>query len=434
LRKGEVPNTERRQAMPQWLGRHKWLWLATVAFIALFVFAACGDGEEGETPAAGETPVAGEEPTFGEWGGVVIPAGGSIAVGLSVPLSGDVVALGEAARDAAKLAIQDLGPVQGFPVALAEADDLCDASGALPAAEQLLAEETLVAVLGALCSGVNSAVQPRYEEAHITQISGSSTAPVMTYPEGRDPFQTFVRTVVSDVIQGTKQAEYATEVLEATTAYIAHDTDTYGAGLAEVFDREFTALGGTIAGTQGYEKLTTDFGALVTTIVDANPDMVYVAGFDPEAAPLLTQLRDAGYEGAFMGGDGQRTEQFLTLAGDDAEGAVVSAAAPSPAPQEFQDGFLAFAGYPWDDQPYTSQYYDAMTVVHKALNEVAVLFEGSLYVDLLELNTAIRAQNFDGVSGHIAFDDHGDIGAAPGVSPMLFYKVEGGAFVEQEFE
>ncbi len=53
--------------MPQWLGRHKWLWLVAAVMIALLAFAACdGDEEEGGSPtAAGETPAGGETPTGG---------------------------------------------------------------------------------------------------------------------------------------------------------------------------------------------------------------------------------------------------------------------------------------------------------------------------------------------------------------------------------
>lgn len=419
--------------MPQWLYGHRWLVMGTLLAGLLLTLAACGgdDEETGGETAAATTAAAG--------GGDVltIPAGESIQVGVTAVLTGDLGHLGEAVLEGAKLAAEQLGDVEGFPVEIVSADDLCDASGAEPAAQQLLANDNLVAVIGSICSGVNVTAQPTYEEANITQVSSGSTAVKVTYPEGRDPFDTFLRTVVHDGVQGVKQAEYATEVLQATTAYAAHDTDAYGTGLKDVFAEEFTNLGGAVVGTQGWEKGQTDFAALVTSVTTENPDLVYVASFDPEAAAFITQLRTAGYEGDFLAGDGVITEQFLTLAGDNAEGAHLSKPAPieeTPELVQFQTDYQEAAGFAWDRDPYTAETYDAYTAIFNALTETATVVDGNLEIDLDALNDAIHAQDFDGLSGHISFDDHGDVEATPGKPQILFYIAEAGEYVQQEFE
>ena len=425
--------------MSKWFIRHAWR-LALVAGLTAMLGLAVACGDDDDDAAATGTPTRGASATPADVGGenvVTIAAGEPIKIGAMQVLSGDLIALGAAARDWILLANEQFGQVKGFDVEIVEADDLCDAAGAEPAAQQLLAEDGLVAVIGSICSGVNVTVQPTFEEAHITQISGGSTAVKVTYPEGRDPFDTFLRTVVHDGVQGVKQAEYATEVLGATTAFSAHDTDAYGTGLKDVFNAEFEDLGGEIVGTEGWEKGQTDFSALVTSVTTANPDMVYVASFDPEAAAFIRQLRDAGYEGDFMGGDGVITDQFLTLAGDAAEGAHLSKPSPlevTPALTKFQADFQAKFGYTWDEQPYTSQSFDAYQVVWDALNEVAVVEGGNLVIDLDALNDAMHDANFDGASGHVEFDDHGDVIAAPGKPQIVFSKVVSGAYVQQDFE
>lgn len=424
--------------MSKWFIKHA-LRLALVAGLTatLGLAVACGDDDD---DAATGTPTGTGAATTAPAGGenvVTIAAGQPIKIGAMQVLSGDLIALGEAPRDGILLAAEQFGQVKGFDVEIVEADDLCSAAGAESAAQQLLAEDSLVAVIGSICSGVNSTVQPTFEEAHITQISGGSTAVKVTYPVGREPFDTFLRTVVNDGVQGIKQAQYAIEVLTAETAFTAHDTDTYGVGLKDVFNAEFGELGGEIVGTEGFEKGQTDFSALVTSVTTANPDVMYVASFDPEAAALLRQLRDAGFTGAFLAGDGVATEQFLTLAGDAAEGAHLSKPSPlevTPALTKFQTDFQAKFGYAWDKTPYTTQSFDAYQVVWDALNEVAVVEGGNLVIDLDKLNDAMHASNFDGVSGHIEFDDHGDVKAALGKPQIVFSKVESGAYVQQDFE
>ncbi len=416
--------------MPKWLARHGWLAILAVVLIALFAFGACGDNEE-EGGAATGTPAAGGKNV------VVIDKGGSIQVGVTAVLSGDLVALGTTVLKAAELAAQQKGDVQGFPVEIVSADDLCDASGAEPAAQQLLANKNLVAVIGSICSGVNVTIQPTYEQKHITQVSSGSTAVKVTYPVGRDPFDTFLRTVVNDGVQGVKQGEFATEILKSKTAYIGHDTDSYGTGLADVFETRFKELGGEILGRQGWEKQQTDFSALVTSVTTAKPDLVYVASFDPEAAAFIRQLRDAGFEGDFLGGDGVITQQFLTLSGASAEGAYLSKPAPfeeTDALLQFQKDYEDYAGFAWDAQPYSAETYDAYTAIFNALDEVAVLDGGKLSIDLDKLNDAIHAQDFDGISGHISFDDHGDVQAAPGKPQIIFFKVESAKYVQQKYE
>ena len=326
---------------------------------------------------------------------------------------------------------------KGFEVEVVRADEACAAAGAESAAQQLLRNDNLVAVIGSICSGVNVTVQPTYEQAHITQVSSGSTAVIVTYPEGRDPFDTFVRTVVHDGVQGVKQAEFATSVLEATSAFIAHDTDAYGAGLADVFEGEFTDLGGEVLGNQGWEKGQTDFASLVTSVTTANPDLVYVASFHAEASAFITQLRTAGYTGDFLAGDGVITDQFLSAAGADAEGAYLSKPAPigeSAALTKFQTDYLDYAGFAWDTTSYAAETYDAYNAIFNALTEVAELDGDNLVIDLDALNDAIHAADFEGLVGNVSFDDHGDIEAAPGKPQIVFFKVESGAYVKQDFE
>ncbi len=418
--------------MSKWLGRHGWLAVLAVSLSMLLVFAACGDDEKkpGDTATPAETTAAPGKT-------VTVAAGEKIQVGITAVLAGDIGHLGEAVLKAAELAAQQHGAIEGFEVEIVSADDTCAAAGAIPAAQQLLANKNLVAVIGSICSGVNIAVQPTYEEAGITQVSSGSTAVVITYPKDREPFDHFLRTIVYDGVQGAKQADYAKTVLKATTAYIAHDTDTYGSGLADVFEEKFKEGGGEVVGRQGWEKKQTDFAALVTSVTTANPDLVYVAAFDPESAAFVTQLRLAGYEGDFMGGDGVITEQFLTLAKENAEGAHLSKGAPTvetAALTKFQTDFEAHAGFAWDRDPYTAETYDAYTAIFNGIKEVAKVVDGNLEIDLAAMNDAIQAQDFEGVTGRIQFDDHGDLVAQPGKQLIAFFKVVNGAYVAQEFE
>ncbi len=151
-----------------------------------------------------------------------------------------------------------------------------------------------------------------------------------------------------------------------------------------------------------------DFSSLASEIAADNPDFVAFAGFNPEAALFLRQIRDAGYEGLFGAGDGAASQgNFVEPLGEDAEGALF-AGCGLPLPEDFEAEFVALHGYV-PQASFPLQFADAATVLLDAVSAVAqTQSDGSLVIDPLELRDAVRASSFDGVSGPIAFDSKGD--------------------------
>jgi branched-chain amino acid transport system substrate-binding protein len=407
-------------------------WLLTFAsIISVFALAvgACGDDDDDDDGDGGD----GGEVTYGEAGfkSVEIASGQPIKIGISSPTSGDLAAIGQPIADAAALAGEGV-EINGHPVEFVVRDDLCTAEGGASAASQLLAEG-VVAVIGPVCSGAVVASQPQYEEAGVTHVSPSSTAHTPTYPTRGQVFQTFLRTTYSDDIQGPIQADFAYNDLEARTAYIVHDTDAYGTGLADAFTTAFEELGGEIAGREGYEKGATDFQAIVTNIEAEDVDIVYYAGFFNEATLFITQLRASLPDVLFLAGDGVKNDEFIAGAGDDAEGSYQTLPSPvydSPAYEEFGKAYEAKTGAKRDASPFLAEAYDAAKIILAAIEEVGEDDGGTLTIDLEALNEAIRASEIDGAAGHIAFDDRGE--NVGGETPVTLFKIEGGEYVPVE--
>src|SRR5438093_360051 len=132
------------------LMRRALLGVVTLAIFTIFAFGACGGGEE--KPSGGTATGTGSAAAGTHV--VRIKAGDKIAVGILAVVSGDNQQLGFQVRDAVALAQEQLGPVKGFDIQTVLADDLCMASGAEPAATQILAEKGLVAVISSISSGV----------------------------------------------------------------------------------------------------------------------------------------------------------------------------------------------------------------------------------------------------------------------------------------
>jgi ABC-type branched-subunit amino acid transport system substrate-binding protein len=63
-----------------------------------------------------------------------------------------------------------------------------------------------------------------------------------------------------------------------------------------------------------------DFSAVLTNVKTGNPDLIYFGGIYPEGGLLVKQSRALGIKAPLMSGDGVIGDEFLNIAGADAEG------------------------------------------------------------------------------------------------------------------
>jgi len=157
-----------------------------------------------------------------------------------------------------------------------------------------------------------------------------------------------------------------------------------------------------------------DFSALAAEITTDNPDFVVFTGFNPEAALLYRQIRDAGYDGLFGAGDAAASvANFVEPVGADAEGVLFSGC-QYPLSADFLADFVDLHGQE-PGATFTPQYADAATVLLDAVAKVAVDESGTLVIQPTELRDAVRATDIeDGISGALAFDANGDRVPKPG--------------------
>src|SRR3972149_461345 len=216
--------SERRHAMPQWLGRHKWLWLtAVVMIVGLLAFAACKDDKkEGKTPTA----APGVE--------------GPLKIGYLLDFTGALAAFGPDEENAIKLAIKQInaaGGVLGDPVEIVRGDSGTDKDIGVAEATRLVDIEKVHALVGSLASGVTLAVAEGVTgPKHILQISNASTSPALTAANDNDYL---FRTPISDAAQGQVLAKLV-EDLGVTSVCTMYVNNAYGLGLSENFATAFT--------------------------------------------------------------------------------------------------------------------------------------------------------------------------------------------------
>ena len=343
----------------------------------------------------------------------------TVRIGQVSPLTGPQAHLGRDNDNGARLALDEIN-AKGLTIGgekvrleLKSEDDGADPKTATTVAQKLV-DEGVVGVIGHLNSGATIPASKIYADNGIPQISPSATAVAYTAAG----YKTAFRVMTNDAQQGSVLGNFAVTKLGAKKIAIVDDRTAYGQGLADEVEKAVKAAGGEVVAREYTSDRATDFMAILTSIKSKSPDLVFFGGMDPQAAPMLKQMKQLGMSAKFLGGDGAQTPQFISLAGADAEGALASNPGlplnVMPGGASFKSKFEAKYGKIQNYSPYA---YDAVYVMVEAMKR-ANSTEPAKYL------AELPKTDFQGVTGHIRFDGKGDISGGA----VTVYQVKNGAW------
>lgn len=362
---------------------------------------------------------------------VVVEPDGVVKIGLAAALSGEGLApLGEDIMHGAEIAIANRPVVviddAEFTVELDAQDSQCSAEGGQPVANRFTTDESIVGVVGHMCSSSVEAAMPIYDAAGYTTISPSATGDDMTQ-RGSPSFN---RTAPRDGLQGYYVAQFLYNELGVTKIATIHDGSVYAEGLVGIVSENFEELGGEVVAADAVVVGDTDFRALLEDIAQEEPELIYAVTFPAEGARLIQQRADAGLEDVpYMGADGIHGTEVIELAGDDAEG--IYASKPVSPESEELDAYLeqyeeTYGMAP--PAPYGSYAFDATNLLLDAVEAVGELDDdGNLVISRADLAEYVRSfEPVMGISGFLAPDGTGE--TAGGLFEIA--QVQDGEFVQ----
>ncbi|HBE73003.1 MAG TPA: branched chain amino acid ABC transporter substrate-binding protein [candidate division Zixibacteria bacterium] len=337
----------------------------------------------------------------------------TVKIGVAGPMTGSDAKQGQDILNGVKLAVQewnDRGGLLGKKIEILWEDDRSDPKEAVAVANKLvnLGAAAVVGHYGSSCTIPASAV---YYESGVVQITPSSTNPDLTLREKRS---TIFRACGRDDQQGAMAAQFVRDVLKRKRVAVIDDKTTYGQGLAREFEKN---LGLKPVAYEHIARGDKDFSAVLTKIKPLAPEVLYFGGYYSEAGLLVTQMRRLGMKAVFISGDATIEQEFLKIAGRDAEGSYLSYG-PDFDQLESARKFLAdYRASYGDIGPYSLYAYDAANVILKSI-EIAGSTEGRRMAE------AIHSNAFNGARGTLEFDENGDLKN----SPYVMWLVKGGRF------
>lgn len=288
-----------------------------------------------------------------------------IVLGMLIPQSGSEAAIGPYMSNAAQLAVDEInakGGVLGRKLELKTADDACDAQSASAGANKLVTEGVDVSV-GGYCSGATLPTLPIFGKANIPMIIPAANSQELVDQKLKHVF----------LINGTgsQQAAAAQKWIAAkggAKVALMHDNTSYSKDIAL---RTQALLGTQVATVEAVTPKESDYSANITNVLAKKPDFVYWTGYFQEGGLIIRQLRQAGYKGSIMVGDGSVSSKLAEIAGESSAEGVYATMTQTPDTIEGAEGWIAAykKKYNADPGPYSNQAYDAVRLAAEAVTK-----------------------------------------------------------------
>ncbi|HET7495177.1 MAG TPA: branched-chain amino acid ABC transporter substrate-binding protein [Candidatus Limnocylindrales bacterium] len=407
--------------------------LTAIASTAVLVFAACTSGGGTATTAPATAAASGSPAAGGSSEPAGSPAGGgdkgTLKIAIELPFQGADKAASDPIKNGIRLAIKQAGGVAGgWTIVNTDADVYDDGlngsydpqTGANNMTK-IVSDADVVAVVGPLNSAVARAEIPISNEGGLLQCSPANTATDLTKPPDSAKYRpsgkpnNYIRVVTTDDIQGPAAAQYAYETLGKKSVYIIDDTTAFGKPVADNFEKEFKARGGTVVKHDAAPKTTQDYVSIMTGAKALNPESIYYGGVTSTGgARILLAAQQAGLgDVPFIGpdgindGSGATKDSFLNLGGPAAKNAYSTLAGPGTFDQKDKFDADYKAEYGIDATGYAGQGFACTQVILDAMNRAAPADKASAREALRAAATATD-HTYNLIVGDVTFDANGD--------------------------
>ena len=334
-------------------------------------------------------------------------------IGGTGPLTGDAAIYGNAVKNGAQLAVDEINAEGGVQFELKMEDDENDPEKAV-SAYNALKDWGVQLSLSSVTSKPAEATATENFADRIFALTPSASAPAVT--EGKD---NVFQMCFSDPNQGTASAEYiADNQMGTKIAVIYKNDDVYSSGIYEKFKAEAETKGLNIVSTTTFTSSSaTDFSVQLGEAKAAGADLLFLPIYYQPASLILQQAKSMGYAPKFFGVDGM--DGILTLEGFDtslAEGVMLLTPFNADAEDEKTQSFVTKYKEQFGDVPnqFAADAYDCV-YAYKAAIEASGATPDMSAEELCDLMIqTFPTLTFDGLTGEgVTWDSTGAVSKSP---------------------
>lgn len=338
----------------------------------------------------------------------------AIPIGIGVAQTSNVALLGQEQVVGAKIAekyFNDKGGVNGTPIKLVFEDTAGDEAGTINAFQTLINKHKVVAIVGPTLSQQAFSADPIADQAKVPVLGPSNTAKGI--PEIGEYIGRVSAPVTVIAPNSVKAALKINPAIKKVAIFYAQN-DAFSKSETEIFQQVVKDQKLEIVTVQKFQTTDTDFQTQVTTAINLKPDLVIISGLAADGGNVVRQLRELGYKGLIIGGNGLNTPNMFPVCKALCDGVLIAQAySPeyvSDINKAFRDAYVN--QYKKEPPQFSAQTFAAVQVFVEALQVVDKKTKAT-QMPLADLRTALNQQVLAGKYqtplGEIAFTPEGEV-------------------------
>jgi len=339
-------------------------------------------------------------------------SGEPVKIGIAVAQTSNVALLGQEQVIGAQIAgdyFNNCGGVNGRPIELVFQDTAGDEAGAINAFQTVI-NDGVVGIVGPTLSQQAFASDPIANDAGVPVLAPSNTA------KGIPQIGRFISRVSAPVAVVAPNAVAAALELDPNIKDVVvfyAQNDAFSSSETVTFQETVTKLGLNLASVQTFQTTDTDFSAQISNALALNPQLAIISGLAADGGNLVKQLREFGYEGLIIGGNGLNTANIFPVCQALCDGIIIaqaySYANDSAINQTFREIYKEAQGK--EPPQFSAQAFAGVQVFVEAL----IAIDNEVGLDTLELaelrtklNDTLLTLSYDTPLGPIGFISEGE--------------------------
>jgi branched-chain amino acid transport system substrate-binding protein len=338
----------------------------------------------------------------------------SIPIGIAVAQTSNVSLLGQEQVTGAKIAetyFNKQGGINGTPIRLVFQDTAGDEQGTINAFNTLISQDKVVGIVGPTLSQQAFSADPIAERAGVPVIAPSNTA------QGIPQIGKYISRVSAPVaVVAPNAIEAALKInpqIKKVAVFYAQN-DAFSKSETGTFQETVKQKGLDLATVQTFQTTDTDFQSQVTNTINIKPDLIIISGLSADGGNLVKQLRELGYKGLIIGGNGLNTSNILPVCKALCDGIIIAQAYSPELKNEINTAFRQIYTEQNKKEPpqFTAQAFTGVQVFVEALrtlDKTTKLNTLALPQLRTQLNDTLLAGKYVTPLGEISFTPEGEI-------------------------
>lgn len=338
----------------------------------------------------------------------------AIPIGIAFAQTSNVALLGQEGTDGVKIAekyFNDQGGINGRPIKLVYQDTGGDEVGAINAFQTLINKDKVVAIVGPTLSQQAFSADPIAEHNQVPVIAASNTAKGI--PEIGDYVARVSSSVAIVAPYSVKAALKQNSQIKRVAVFYAQN-DAFNKSETEIFQKTVKDFGLNLVTVQKFQTTDTDFQAQASGAINLKPDLVIISGLAVDGGNLVKQLRELGYKGIIIGGNGFNTSHIFSVCRAFCDGVIIAQAYSPVYPSKINTAFRKAYVEQYRREPpqVSAQAFTALQVYIEALQSLDKKSKiNKLLLPQLrtQLNQELLKGKYQTPLGEIAFTPVGDV-------------------------